>query len=90
MAHREKNGYKVKEYSVFVVSKKSTPECTAAELRGTSDDNFSRSRAAFSLECCQPLENIWCLKKPNKVKGDSFRSTVTESEVSGNSPHLCQ
>lgn len=69
---------------------KSMPECTAAEIHRMSNDDFSRSTAALSLAFCQPLENIWHLKKPNKVKGDSFRSTVTESEVSGNSPHLCQ
>lgn len=69
---------------------KSMPECTAAEIHRMSNDDFSRNTAALSLAFCQPLENIWHLKKPNKVKGDSFRSTVTESEVSGNSPHLCQ
>lgn len=71
-------------------NQKSMPECTAAEIHRMSNDDFSRNTAALSLAFCQPLENIWHLKKPNKVKGDSFRSTVTESEVSGNSPHLCQ
>lgn len=57
------------------------PECNAAEIHRMSDDDFSRNTAALSLEFCQPLENIWHLEKPNKVKGDSFRGTVTESEV---------
>lgn len=62
------------------------PECTATEIHRivfiiTSDADFGRNTAALSLEFCQTLENIWHLKKPNKVKGDSFRSMVTESEV---------
>lgn len=89
-ADRNKNGHKVKKYSVFLVSKNLCLECTAAELHRISADDFSRSRTALSLECCQALENTWCLKKPNKVKGKSFGSIVTESEVSGNSPHPCE
>lgn len=85
----KKNYYKVKQYSVCG-KQKSMAECTATEIHRKSDDDFSRNTAALSLEFCQTPENMWHLKSPNKVKGDSFRSTVTESEVGTSSPHLSQ
>lgn len=82
----------LQDEAIFCIcgKQKSMPECTATEIHRKSDDDFSRNTAALSLEFCQTLENIWHLKKPNKVKGDCFRSTVMESEVGTSSPHLSQ